>query len=334
MDIAGEYLEEALQNHVNTQTHGLTGRLVMLTTLEREQAALAAQEAELQAQIASPEQPDVTTANTDSSAPAPAAPPPPEETQSSIDALKAEVERLQQAQRVLRGKYDAEVPQLHAQLKSTQQELEQAKAKPPVPQKDIRDMTDAEFKASFGLNDADMSLGRDVLEAQARIASRFRINNPVVTDLQRNVDELRAQILEQTSRNFYDEIARSVPDWRTVNESTVFLDWLDAHPAENRLLQLAERERDVATTVGCFVRFRNAKPVLVPPAPSTMPKTAPPAVPVGTPSSVQTDRTYTVSELDTMLQNAARDQTMPAVKKQEVVDFVTEIERSGRVRLG
>jgi len=139
---------------------------------------------------------------------------------------------FEQRYRTLRGKYDAEVPRLHQQVKelttrATQltQAVEAPKpAEPTKPKEKVSFVTDAD-RAEFGeeLIDVQRRVAREVaseyqeqLEAQAK----------VIEDLKAQVSNTGSQIGQMS---FSQKLAQLVPDFEKVDQDERWVAWLNEH---------------------------------------------------------------------------------------------------------
>jgi hypothetical protein len=167
---------------------------------------------------------------------------------------------------VLQGKYDAEVPRLHEDVRNLKAQLDnlaraqQAPAPAPQELKRNRYLKEDEVE-EFGEEFFDM-IGRRAKEvAETEFA-------PLVASLREEVRQLRGQVGhtgELIQRNeqdsFYTQLAIKVPDWEQINNSSTFLAWLGKEiPDTNgrtRHSELMEafNERNVANVAKYFKTF-------------------------------------------------------------------------------
>ena len=145
--------------------------------------------------------------------------------------LSAEIQRWEQRYSSLQGKYNAEVPQLHAQNNQLQEQIDALKAQfekaqEKQPEKPRRLVTDEDVS----------SFGEDLLDVQRRVARE--VFDEYVTPLQKEVDQLKQekQLLEQQVQGTSSQVAmtqfearlrQAVPDFDQLNADPRWVAWLD-----------------------------------------------------------------------------------------------------------
>ncbi|MBP6581911.1 MAG: hypothetical protein KA204_00315 [Chromatiaceae bacterium] len=176
---------------------------------------LAELEAQLTAPVAPeedlPEPPDAPTdpAPEHPEPPAPVAPP-------DVPATDPE-EKWESRYRHLQGKYDAELPRLHAQIK----ELHAILAQRPEPQAPPQQAEPERY-----VTDEDVAnYGDDYIDVHRRITL------DTVRDLKTELATLKAQ-LERTGEqvgtvSFETKLAQAVPDFETINSNPEWVGWLN-----------------------------------------------------------------------------------------------------------
>lgn len=131
----------------------------------------------------------------------------------------------------LKGKYDAEVPRLHAQMKELNTQVQQliteaANAKAaPVTTEPVKSLITEQDKEAFGSDLLDL-IDR---ATEAKVAE-FRTRE---TKLQAEIAELKGKVgrVDETvgvssKEMFLDRLAKQVPDWEALNVDQGFLAWL------------------------------------------------------------------------------------------------------------
>lgn len=172
--------------------------------------------------------------------------------------------------KVLQGKYEAEVPRLHQQvrelnsrLNDTLSQLDQAKRPEPKP---------AEPETAVTNTDVEL-YGEELLDLIRRVSkSTFAaLAQPMYNDLiarmapmQDRVAKVETATVQSREERFYEAVATAVPDWKTVNVDQGFLEWL-AQPvsefsAETRqdVLNRAVATLDSATAVKLFNGYKES----------------------------------------------------------------------------
>ena len=136
--------------------------------------------------------------------------------------------------KVLKGKYDAEVPRLHTQLRELREELErlkEAKAsapaeKEPGEEKKTPKKVDPSSLADFGPEV--QSLAETINELQDEVVN-LRAENATLREglvpVQQQVEQTAKETREQ---RFLQELATMAPQYAEQNVDPLFLDWLAA----------------------------------------------------------------------------------------------------------
>jgi hypothetical protein len=188
---------------------------------------------------------------------------------SGSESNADEIEKLRNRYASLRGKYDAEVPRLHQQLKDTDSRMRQLLAENQSLRKEIAEkeqsksyITD-EDKETYGEDMVDL-VRRGAREEGAKYAAE-------AAKLKAEVDSLREQVRvrdadAQASRveNFYRTLTVECPDWEAQNTDKGFLEWLnEADPVygfqRNEALQRAFNALDPHRVSAIFNQYRQSK---------------------------------------------------------------------------
>lgn len=185
---------------------------------------LAALEQQLQAPVESDLPPDGQTEETPPALepapePVPAAP-----VASSDVPPEVPEEKWEHKYRRLQGKYDAEVPRLHAQLREMQtaiqqmQHAQQAPPPSPVPEK-------AAEPEKYVSDEDIVTFGEDYVDLQRRVAL------DTTRELRKQVELLKAQMAQQGSQvqtvTFESQLAQAVPDFKDINVDPAWIEWLN-----------------------------------------------------------------------------------------------------------
>ena len=234
--------------------------------VEQAEATMAAYAAPLEAQPAAPDPVEVVASPPAEQTPAPVAQPvapPPAPTE----------ENWEHKFRSLQGLFNKNVPELQGQVKTLTQRLEQAlgaleekRAAPQEPKESVPATVDPKDVENFGA---------DLVDMVNRIAER-RFNS-VAQQVEAKFSELQQKLgtveqqLEGTSQSvavtaeqsFFDNLAKQVPEWETINANPAFLAWLaDSDPVygvpRQRALDSAREQLDVARIVAVFRAFAPA----------------------------------------------------------------------------
>ena len=133
-------------------------------------------------------------------------------------------EKWEHKYRRLQGKYDAEVPRLHQQVKELQAALQQMQhqvqqAPPPPPPE-----TPAEPERYVSDEDV-ANYGEDFVDIQRRITL------DATRELRKQVEELKAQLAQQGSQvqsvSFEARLLKAVPDFEQINADPAWIEWLN-----------------------------------------------------------------------------------------------------------
>jgi len=194
---------------------------------ELEKAILAQQNPE-EAQDAAPEEVDTKAEDASETEPAPE---PEKAKPADTSPTDVEEETFKQKYSTLLGKYEAEVPRLHQQVremnevtKQLQDEIAALKVKPTKPKEKVSLVTDEE-RAEFG---------EELLDVQRRIAKevsheyeeRFEQQESVIKELQDQLAKTGNQIGEV---GFSQRLAQLVPDFAEVDQDERWMKWLNEH---------------------------------------------------------------------------------------------------------
>lgn len=217
----------------------------------------------------------------------------------------------------LQGKYDAEVPRLHQQIKdlsgmvdALKQEVENAKAAPqpetpPEPEKLVTDADIEEYGEAF------VDLQRRIAREEfGKDLSALRQENAQLREM---LERTGSQIGEMT---FNQKLLQAVPDFEAVNADPRWVAWLDEYDpiirAPRRAVAQDAFNREDAEAVADYVRLFKSQ------LPQEAPKAAKPsrkaeverqvqpdrASSNNTPRS-QTARTYTTRQIESMFKKVA-----------------------------
>ena len=140
-------------------------------------------------------------------------------------------DEYEQKYKTLRGKYDAEVPRLHQQVKDLMGKVDalqkQATEKPKAP-------TKPKEKVSY-VTDADRAeFGDELIDVQRRVAKevsqeyegRFEQQEAIIAELQKQLTRTGNQVGEM---GFSQRLAQLVPDFSSVDSDERWVAWLNEH---------------------------------------------------------------------------------------------------------
>lgn len=138
---------------------------------------------------------------------------------------------FKQKYNTLRGKYDAEVPRLHQQVKELVGELDALKSKlekanetPEQPTEPVSLVTD-EDREEFGDDLIDVTR-RVAREVAAEYEVKLDAANAEIAALRDQIANTGTQITEMS---FEQQLARAVPDFEVINKSPEWVAWLNEY---------------------------------------------------------------------------------------------------------
>jgi len=157
--------------------------------------------------------------------------PKPEEAKPA-DTSPTDVEDdFKQKYSTLRGKYDAEVPRLHQQVREMTEELT-AIRKEMTAKKD--EPTKPKEKVSYVTDEDRAEFGEELIEVQRRVAKevsqdyeeRFEQQNEVIAQLQNQLKQTGNQVGEMS---FAQRLSQMVPDFAEIDQDERWIAWLNEH---------------------------------------------------------------------------------------------------------
>ena len=235
--------------------------------MEREMAAQASLQEQEQTE---PEQkPTLTLVQND----------PETEQANSAPPQEVQVEEVDWRRRfeTLQGKYNAETPRLHEQLRN--QERYTAQLKEELDR--VRSIAEAKEVVQAEVTDADeTAFGSDLIDLARRVAREEyqRQYNGVRVEIDRELTPLREQVgtlaqsqIASADDKYWQALGTEVPDWEAVNVDPSWLEWLAEYdPVAGRTRQQgldeAAQRMDVPRTAAFFQMWKATKPQA--PAPS------------------------------------------------------------------
>jgi len=175
----------------------------------------------------------------------------------------------EQKYRVIAGKYDAEVPRLHTQVKELSAKLDQAMSKLT----EVQAVPAKEAPAERLVNDQDVeTYGQDLIDLQRRVAREVASEfQGKLNTLAEENQALREQVNQTGSQvgtmSFEQSLNRALPDFDVINADPAWIGWLDEvdpllRAPRRTVAQEAFETGDVAAIVHYVNLFRqNAAPV-------------------------------------------------------------------------
>lgn len=162
--------------------------------------------------------------------------------------------------KTLSGKYNAEVPRLHAAIKerdaklnSLTAEVEALKASLTTPRESL---VKPEEVSEFG---------EPLVDLMRRAArEELQVKDAEIAELKRKLDQVVGTTTASVEVSFYDRLAMQVPEWRVVNDDPEFHTWLgevDELTGYQRqdILAQAEEKRDADRVARFFKAFQKVQ---------------------------------------------------------------------------
>lgn len=175
--------------------------------------------------------------------------------------------------RILQGKYDSEVPQLHAQLRSMNQQMDELKdlisnlqAAPATDKTDSASaLVTADEIEAFGSEFMDV-VGRRAKEVSSQEVASLKNE---LAELKQQLGQTSQRIVESDRDKVIAKLDSEVEDWRTINTQPEFLDWLDQNDAysgvqRGKMLTEAFESNNANRVVAFFTGFKNEHAAVAP----------------------------------------------------------------------
>ncbi len=190
-------------------------------------------------------------------------------------------DQWEQRFRTLKGKYDAEVPRLHAELKEMRTKLDELAARPrvetpaePAKPKSKR-VTDKDAE-TFGadLMDAIKRQAEDIAaDALAEMSAKISKLEQENEQLKQTVTGVSTTQAQTTQEMYFAKLTSAVADWQAINVDPKFLEWLgeiDEISGVSRQAHLnhAFENLDVDRTAKLFNAYKKTLPPAPAPAPA------------------------------------------------------------------
>jgi hypothetical protein len=168
----------------------------------------------------------------------------------------------------LKGKYDAEVPRLHAQVRElttqVQQLIAENAAKPaPVPEP-VKTLITEQDKEAFGSDLLDL-IDRATEQKIAGFREREGQLLAEINELKGTVGKVDETMGANSKEMFLDRLAKQVPNWEALNVDQGFLAWLaEVDPVyglpRQAALNNAYESLDAARTASIFKQYQATQP--------------------------------------------------------------------------
>lgn len=214
--------------------------------LERIQAARNPQQV---ADSAPEHQPPADQTQAVNNSPTPPADPTP------APAPQGDEDKWEARYKTIAGKYNAEVPRLHQQIKERDSELKALK--------DRMDLLEAAASKEPLVKPEEVQEFGEPLVDLIRRAAREEVGSKDVEiqQLKSKLDRFESTSTANTEANFYKELATAVPDWMAINDDPDFHAWLREDDEltgyqRQQLLGQAESNRDAVRVAKFFSAYK------------------------------------------------------------------------------
>jgi hypothetical protein len=208
-----------------------------------------------------------TYQNNEQLPPAPAAEPPPQNISPETQPQPVVPEETWQAKFfTLKGKYDAEVPRLHAQTRELSTQVQQLMVEmqnvktPPKPLEPAKSLITEHDKEAFGSDLLDL-IDRATESKVATFRDRESQLLGEIQDLRGKLGNVSDRQVVSDKDRFLSTLAQQVPDWENLNVDQGFLTWLaEVDPVyglpRQAALNNAYESLDASRTANIFKRFK------------------------------------------------------------------------------
>lgn len=306
--------------------------------------------AEIQKQLTQPETPTEPT-DTEPEAP-PATPPEPEAVPQSEPASEPNAvpeETWERRFKTLAGKYEAETPRLHQQIRDLQTQLQsqaeallELKSRPEPTPEPAKPLVTSDDEESFGADLVNL-MRRVATEATNSVADRLaRLEAAAsqINTLQQKVSEVSTSQAQTAEERFYAKIAEAVPDWQDVDSDERWLAWLAEYDPivggpRQSALNAAGEAFDAGRVIALFNQWKalNVAPQqpAVPQTQAELQRQVAPSKSKATTAKPATERTWSAEEYERAFDPRLR----ATMSNDEVAKLQAEADRAaaeGRVR--
>jgi hypothetical protein len=184
--------------------------------------------------------------------------------------------------KVLKGKYDKEVPRLHRQLREAQQysqqlldrmnkleiQLQNMKTQPKPKEPEAPALTQDEID-TFGPDLIDIIRRVAKQETGVVLDQSLRPVKESVKQVQETVAQEKQTMAKSAREKLIEALDEKVPEWKTLNTDEDFLNWLDeedpyAGRARAELLTEAYEKNDAPRVIKFFTGFQKENAVVTP----------------------------------------------------------------------
>ncbi len=196
-------------------------------------------------------------------------PPVPAEPKQVSQPQGESAEVWQRRYQSLKGKYDAEVPQLHSQLRAQGEQLQALSSKLQELEKGT---TKTDPETPVVTKEDETAFGADLIDLIRRISTGEvqRAGRDILSRIETKLAEIDGKVgtVSQTQavtaeQQFWSDLTRAVPDWQPINDDPAFHEWLKgvnplAGATYQQLLTFAQQRLSVPQVKAIFDAFKQA----------------------------------------------------------------------------
>lgn len=163
--------------------------------------------------------------------------------------------------KTLHGKYNAEVPRLHAALKERDSKLNSLTEEVEA----LKAAVSAAPRESLIKPEEVNEFGEPLVDLIRRAArDEMSSKDAEIAKLKREVESVKTTSVENKEVSFFDKLASAVPDWMAINDDPDFHAWLgevdDLTGAQRQdILTAAEEKRDADRVARFFKAFKKVQ---------------------------------------------------------------------------
>ena len=189
-----------------------------------------------------------------------------EQPETKPEPKKDDAAAWEQRYRVLQGKYDAEVPRLHRQVRGLNEKIEELQAlvqslEAKAAEAPVLEKTGEQLLSEDDIED----YGEDLINVIKRAAKEellpeLRRLEEENARLKQHLSGVSSVVVESAKEKLERTLDSEVPSWRELNEDEEFLNWLDQYDEFSGvrrldLLRRAYEANDAARVVAFFKGF-------------------------------------------------------------------------------
>lgn len=244
---------------------------------------------------------------------APQVEPQPAPQQQQVETPDERYQALEHRFSVMEGKFKAEVPELHQQLRAEREEkarlqaqLEAMRTPEPPPEPKSR-------MEMYGLDESEAEFGEELLSTTEKVVDH-RVGE-INKAFDQKLSRIEERLTEQSRQRFAVELDREVPGWRKLYDQTAFTNWADDFDpmrgmTRQEMLNDAARQFDAQRVKMILSEYRKGNGGAVPAVQKTSVESqVMPAQTVATqnprPAASTQKKTYTRQEYDTAMDRLA-----------------------------